>query len=108
MCILNQNQSETEAKMNPTKCNLKVNSPHVKYTDEAIETNYEYPITSVTEEPETGTYFVSVRRENNSLDYRFMADFSVITTNSTRHSAMMCKYRERCGVTLFCWKSYDI
>lgn len=61
MCILNQNQSETEVNMNPTKCNLKVNSPHVKYTDEAIETNYEYPITSVTEEPETGTYFVSVR-----------------------------------------------
>lgn len=64
--------------MNPTKCNLKVNSPHVQYTDEAIETNYEYPITSVSEEPETGTYFVSGKIIPE--DYRFK---SIITANST-------------------------
>lgn len=45
--------------MNPTKCSLKVNSPHVKYTEDAIEANYEYATSSVSEDAESGTYFVS-------------------------------------------------
>lgn len=45
--------------MDPTNCNLKVNSPHVQYTEAAIETNYEYATSSVKEDVESGTYFVS-------------------------------------------------
>ena len=36
-----------------------MNSPHVQYTDEAIETLYDYATSSVTEDANTGTYFVS-------------------------------------------------
>lgn len=46
--------------MDTTKCNLKVNSPHVQYTEEAIETNYDYATSSVKEDVESGTYFVSL------------------------------------------------
>lgn len=45
--------------MDPVKCSLKVNSPHVQYTDAAIETLYDYSTSSVTEDKESGTYFVS-------------------------------------------------
>lgn len=41
------------------KCNLKVNSPQVKYTEEAIETNYTYTTSSVSEDKDTGTLIVS-------------------------------------------------
>lgn len=46
--------------MDPTKCNLKVNSSRVQYTDEAIESLYDYATSSVTEDAESGTYFVSL------------------------------------------------
>lgn len=46
--------------MDPTKCNLKVNSSRVQYTDEAIETLYDYATSSVTEDTDSGTFFVSL------------------------------------------------
>lgn len=46
--------------MDQSKCNLKVNSPHVKYTEDAIETSYEYPVSNVvSQDEESGTIYVS-------------------------------------------------
>lgn len=45
--------------MDPSKCNLKVNSSKVQYTEEAIESLYEYATSTVTEDTESGTLFVS-------------------------------------------------
>lgn len=50
------------------KCNLKVNSPHVKYTDEAIETNYTYSTSAVSKDEETGTFFVSQGESADSTE----------------------------------------
>lgn len=50
----------SKCKMDPTKCNLKVNSSRVQYTDEAIETLYDYATSSVTEDADSGTFFVSL------------------------------------------------
>lgn len=49
--------------MDPSKCNLKVNSSRVQYTEEHIETLYDYAKSSVTvtEDTESGTFFVSRR-----------------------------------------------
>lgn len=40
------------------KCNLQVNSPHVKYTEAAIETNYTYSTSTVSKD-DAGIIFVS-------------------------------------------------